>query len=133
MSVRIYLSPVTGDGSDQNPHRPRIADTGVNFAAIMSGGPGGSPRFTWALVVCSAVDFTAIDADPDLNAIPVPLETTIASLNNPTRNRIQGFLNSRSIPLTVTSFATIGGLVEAIGQLQEPTFTLAGFGVSDVS
>lgn len=132
MAIRVYLSPVVGDGSDLNPYRPKIADRGVNFAAIMSGGPGGSPRFTWALCACSAADWTAVDADADLSAIPVPLETTIQSLNNPTRNRIQGYLNSRSIPLTVSDYATIGALVEAIGRIQEPTFTLTGFGVRDV-
>ena len=130
MPVRPYLSPIIGTGTDADPYRPKVATYPVAWAAVIAGQPNGAPKLTWSLVIVNAPDLSALEADADLLSIPgSDMSTPISSLNNPTRNRIQSGLTSRGIALTVTDYATVGDLVTAIGQAQDPAFSLANFSV----
>ena len=131
MPIRPYLSPIIGTGTDADPYRPKVANYSVPWAAVIAGQPNGAPKLTWSLVIVNAPDLTALEADADLLSIPESdMSTPISSLNNPTRNRIQSGLTSRGIALTVTNYATVGELVTAIGQAQDPNFTLASLRVA---
>ena len=131
MPIRPYLSPIIGTGTDADPYRPKVATYPVAWAAVIAGQANGAPRLAWSLVIVNAPDLTALEADADLLSIPESdMSTPISSLNNPTRNRIQQGLDSRGIAVTVTAHATVGALVEAIGQAQDPTFTLASLRVA---
>ena len=131
MPVRPYLSPIIGTGTDADPYRPKVATYPVAWAAVIAGQPNGAPKLTWSLVLVNAPDLTALEADADLLSIPgSDMSTTISSLGNQTRNRIQSGLNSRNITVTVTNYATVGELVTAIGQAQDPNFSLASLRVA---
>ena len=130
MPLRVYLSPLVGDGTFDNKFRPKIADTGVPWVCVLASNPDGRPKFNWSLVLVNTEDFTALDSDTTLDAFPsADLTTPITSLNTATRNRIQNGLTPRGINLTITNYATVGDLIDAVGKIQNPRFSLSSLSV----
>jgi hypothetical protein len=67
-SLRFYLCPVIGDGSDDNTYRPKLTGLG-EFSAMIPSNPDGTPKFSWTAVVVRATDWAALDADPTLEKL----------------------------------------------------------------
>jgi hypothetical protein len=74
MTWRYYLAPILGDGSPNNPYRPKTAD--LMRAALIEGSVSssipsdrlGHPLHAWALV--SAPDVAALRDDVDHYVLP---------------------------------------------------------------
>lgn len=131
MAQRIYLSPLVGDGTANNPYRPKIADMGVPWVGVLASNANGSPKFNWAIVLVSADDLTSLDGDATLDAFPnVNANTPIASLAIATRNQLQNGITGRGIGVTIANHATVKDVIEAVGRVQNPQFSLKSFSIS---
>lgn len=71
MSVRFYISPIIGSGAEDDGYRPKIADMDVaGWSAPQETDPAtGAPLQTYCIVRVEAIDFSALDADPDLTDV----------------------------------------------------------------
>jgi hypothetical protein len=91
--IRVYICPVIGAGTKQDPYRSRGADFGYQYASFIPSKADGSPAFTWALTVVVGADFAAIDADAscdDLFGGDLP-----AGVN--TRDELRAFLRANTV------------------------------------
>ena len=130
MAVRVYLSPIVGTGTSDDAYRPKIADYGVPWVSVIASQSSGHPKFNWAVVLVSTESFTTLDADTSLDGFPnLPVDTLISSLTNAVRQRIQSGMTAKGIPLLVTDYVTVRELVEAIGKIHNPQFSLAALSV----
>ena len=131
MPIRVYLSPIVGTGTAGDPYRPKVANYGLPWVAVIAGQPDGRPKFAWSLVLVNASDFTALNADAQLLTIPnVTLDSPISDLTSKERSRIQAGLTQRGIAITVADFETVGALLDAIGKTQNPEFSLGALTIA---
>lgn len=69
-TVRFYISPIIGSGTEADPYRPKAADYGLPWSAQMDNDPvTGAPLQTKSVVRVEAEDFSALDADADLRNV----------------------------------------------------------------
>jgi hypothetical protein len=69
MSLRFYLCPLVGDGlSEETAYRPQLAGL-ANFASMIPHNPDGTPKFNWCVAVARQADWTALDADAQLERL----------------------------------------------------------------
>lgn len=97
--IRIYICPVIGTGTKQDPYRSKAATFGYQYANFIPSNPDGSPRSSWSLAAVVSDDFAAIEADAtcdDLFAGDLP-----AAVN--TRPELRTFLRTRSVSDVPTS------------------------------
>lgn len=115
MPVKWYISPVIGDGSDENPRRAKVMDYGVACSAII---PSGT---SWALVYASAPDLSALDADPEIKDVFEKFASgrnfdeiraflkskTVSDLAPAKRNAVQAYLTGLGVDLTGVTLSTM--------------------------
>lgn len=83
-------------------------------------------------LVLVAGDTSGATADNQLvSLVGENFETTIASLPNNTKNRIQNGLSSKNIPLTLTNYVLVRDFLTALGRWFDPNFSLERFWVRD--
>ena len=61
---RFYLCPVIGDGSEENPFRPAVAEYDVQWSCAIASGEDGRPLQAMCVVEVGADDHAALQADP---------------------------------------------------------------------
>jgi len=114
---RWFISPVIGSGiSTSDAFRAKIFDLGVNVHAKIPHNPDGTPRFNWALCLCSAADFSVADADTTIEPFPgVTVDDLLSSIPAASRNRIQNFLIGKGVDLTgITLQSTVGDVIQRV-------------------
>jgi len=89
--IRIYIMPLIGDGSRENPRRPKYRDLADGFGSIRYGEEG--------IVLCAfrltQESHDIIKVDPDVMALPEDIDTTMS------QNAVdiaQAFLEDNYIP-----------------------------------
>lgn len=133
MAKRYYISPIIGDGSIDNPYRPKVADHGVAWSGAIPTGPDGKPVKPWALVIVAAKNHAPLVADRDLDALPdFPLDGKVSAIQTATKNAMKNKLAARGI---ATAFidGTDGyrEVIRGVGRMLEPTFDENNFDVAD--
>lgn len=133
MAKRYYISPIVGDGSIDNPYRPKVADHGVAWSGAIPTGPDGKPLKPWALVIVAAKNHAALIADPDIDDLPdFPLDGKVSSVHTATKNAMKAKMEKRGI---ATGFVdgTDGyrEVIRGIGKLLDPTFDENNFDVAE--
>lgn len=91
--IRVYICPVIGSGTKQDPYVSKARTFGYQFANFIPSNPDGTPRFTWSLAALNSSDWTAIEADAacdDLFAGDLPA-------NIDTRAELRALLKSRAV------------------------------------
>lgn len=134
MSKRFYLCPIIGDGTENNPYRPKIANNiGVNWSAPMPSNPDGTPKFPWTIVIVGAADHTSIVDDSTIDAFPeLTYESTLGSLTQQERTKLLQFLDHKNIPTSgVNVNTTFREIIELVGQYLEPSFRSQKFDCQD--
>lgn len=123
--VRYALTPVAGTGIDRDKFRAYFPRP-VAHVAIIPTNNAGQPLFGWALVVISDSDLSDIDSDPLIEVLSDDLlDTEVASLPPPVRNRIRNGLNRAGFSTDIYDNAvTLRDIVEGVGTTLEPTFTI---------
>lgn len=104
MAKRYFLSPIIGTGTDADPIRPKVADYGVGWVGLIPSNPNGSAKFSWAFVIASATDFSALLADNALYALPDRLLND--GLTKQERSQISNKLNSMGVDASFMTAAT---------------------------
>lgn len=130
---RYYVSSIIGDGSIENPYRPRVADHGVAWAGNIPTGPDGKPTSTWALVVVDAKNHAALIADKDIDDLPdFPLDGKVSAIQNATKTTMKTKLAKRGIP-TAFIDGTDGyrEVIRGVGRLLQADFNENDFDVSE--
>lgn len=95
---RYYISPIIGDGSIDNPYRPKVADYGVPWAGLIPTDQDGKPVAVWALVLVSAANHAKLLADKDIHGLPdFPLDGKVSAIQNATKNVMKARLAARGI------------------------------------
>ena len=118
--ARLYLSAVVGDGTPArlpggNPYRPRIADLPhTAFQVIeLPSLSNGAPKKMWAHVFVEAVDFSVIDADPNVVALS-DLEVLDTLVTNAIRNRVNNVLGRLGVVTVAVTGETVRDLVNRL-------------------
>lgn len=129
---RYYVCRVVGDGTENNPYRPKVANYPVNWVGILGSNPDGTPKKAWALVLVNAVDHTALLADNQIKAIPdLSLDATWGTLSTPQRNAAKNAIEAEGIDLSwVNNQTTIRKILRYLGQEQESGFNENKFDVA---
>lgn len=93
MAGRLYVCPVVGTGTDDDPQRPLIADkTGVTaWSACIGTNPDGKKTFTWSILWCDATSWTALDQDAQC------FQLTADALSAAPTNRVRNYLVNNGV------------------------------------
>lgn len=66
---RFYLCPVIGDGSEENPYRPKAMLYGVGCSGAIASHESGSPAQLMTVAEVNAPDHSALQADPEITDV----------------------------------------------------------------
>lgn len=137
MPTRAAICRIIGDGlTPDTPYRAKVADTAIPYVAVIksedAGPRRGHPRFPWALILVSgtAAELSIFDNDPDVHIIPLDLNQPLGSLTKARQTRLRTVLTTNGLdPDKVTAQTTVRDLVDYLGKLHHPTFSLAALSV----
>ncbi len=129
---RYAICPVIGTGAESDAYRAKVPTT-MNHVAVIPSYPDGTPRWPWALVEVAGEDLSALDRDAAVDAFPiVATQTLLSSLPNTVQARIRDVLQRRGVGVTFSADATVGDLIDAIGQyLDGGQFSRIGTAIRD--
>lgn len=122
MPKRLYLCPVSGDGSELSPFRLRVADYYGAHVSVL-------PTSAWGVALVSDPDHTASLGDPDVYPFPADVTTLLSDLTTEHQSSLTAFLNGLGIHVTPQSTLE-SVLLEFVALSGEP-FSLSDFRVSD--
>lgn len=107
--ARLYVCPVIGVGTDDDPQRPLIADLGVTeWSACIDTDALGKPRRTWSIVRAQAADWSTVEANAQC------FHLTADALDGPVPQRVVNALSSRGVATKqqLGGFATLRVLAD---------------------
>ena len=134
MSKKYYVSDIIGDGSEENPFRPAVADHGVAWVGSIQSDPDtGRPIYADCLVLVSAQNHAQLRSDKRITAMPdFALDGKVSAINTTTKNGMLTALQKRGF-----NTATIGnkdGYREAlhdVGKQRDPAFNIDNFDIAE--
>ncbi len=135
MAKRYYLCDIVGDGTDENPFRPAVANLpGVAWSGEIPTGPDGRPLFGWCLVIVGTKNhaevrkLTGVDACPDF-----PLDGKLAGINQITLQAFKNRMTARGLNYDGMVLSSDGyrELVDKIGKRLNPLFDVNRLDVAD--
>ncbi len=119
MAKRYYLCNIIGDGSDDNPYRPAVADyeaSGVSWAGVIESGPDGRPIHADCLVIVNTEDHSALRRDARIDAMPdFALDGKMSAINNVVKTAMVNALRRRGI--VKSGISNTDGYREALQQI----------------
>lgn len=129
---RYYISPIIGTGTEEDPYRPKLADGGKPWVAIIPSKSDGTPSFPWALCLVNALDHTGILGDSNNDGLPdITLDSQLSVLPANQRNQLINRLNQRGIDMTgINATSTFRQLLERVGKQLDVAFRVDRFDVS---
>ena len=129
---RYYISPIIGTGTEEDPFRPKLADKGKPWVAIIPSKPDGTPLLPWALCLVNALDHTPVTGDATIDALPdITLDSQLSVLATNVRNLVINKLTQRGIDMTgINATSTFRQVLERIGRFGEAAFSTDRFDVS---
>lgn len=127
MARQFYITPlICAQEALGTVCRPKVGPTAVNYVAACQSHTVPNAQ----CMVLITGDTTGADGDNTLVSLVADnMDTTISSLSNAVRNRIQNGLSSKNIPLTLTDYATVRDFLNALGKWFDPNFTIENFWV----
>jgi hypothetical protein len=124
--MRYFLAPLAGDGTDSSPYRPDLP-AGVGMVALLASNPDGTPRYLWCLVLVSAANYSALEADSRVFALPLTPETLMSSVPQNQRSAyttaLRKFVPGVSIVWTTDTAADV---IDRIAVYAEPAWQRGG-------
>ncbi len=69
MSTRYYLCPLIGDGTEDNPYRPKVALYSVQWQSSIATGVDGVPAQALVIAEVQAEDHSMLLADTELTDV----------------------------------------------------------------
>ena len=108
--------------------KPDVGTIRVNYTAVCQDWQVANPQ----CMVLVAGDTSNINGKNNVVSLVADnMDTTIASLSNAVRNRVNNGLTSKSIPLNVSNYTLVRDFLTALGQWFDPNYTNEAFWVSD--
>lgn len=128
---RYYISPIIGDGSIDNPYRPKVADHGVAWSGIIQTDVEGKPLHPWALIVVSANNHASLLADKNIDALPdFPLDGKVGSIKTSTKTKMKNVMAARGIATSIAENADgYRDVIRGIGRVLQADFDENSFDV----
>lgn len=134
---RYYLSNLVGDGSEDNPFRPRVADYGVAWAGSIPTDENpasptyGRPIYGDCLVIVDTVDHNVLRQDSAIDALPdFPLDGKVSGINAAAKNAMNAALERRGFStLSLIGVDGYRDTLQAIGRQRDPAFNIDKFDV----
>lgn len=134
MSKRYYICDIIGDGTEDNPYRPAVADLGVAWVGDIPTGPDGHPTSTWALVMVATQNHGPVRARQGVDALPeFPLDGKVSAINAATKTAMENALSRRNLPANTIVDGKDGyrDVIRAIGRANAPGFDENNFDVAE--
>lgn len=131
---RYYLTDILGDGTEDNPFRPAIAEVAQSWVGTIPTDQDGRPTSTWALVLVAAKEHGPIKAAKGVDALPeFPLDGKVLAINAQARAALDNALAKRGIPTDVVQNKDgYREVIRALGQKLDATFNEDNFDIADV-
>ena len=141
MPIRVYLSPLVGNGQPDNPYRAKRMDVS-SCTAIIPSNPDGTPLFSWSLVISRAASWELADADATLERLfgvdlPDTIETWAemraylqskvvgdipANRRNQLNNRLTAFgIDTSQVTLQTTWWQVLRGIIRHLNRGVDPS------------
>ena len=120
---RHYLCDVIGDGTEDSPYRPAIADREKTWAvSSIPSDASGRPTADWTLVRVEADDHAALEAEFD--ALPdMPMSERLSTLTAVNKTRLRDMLTQRGVNASVvTNASSFADVLLRIGRALDPAF-----------
>ena len=133
MAKRYYLTDIIGDGTEENPFRPAVADLGVSWVGSIPTGDDGRPLKSWALVMVAAQNHALVRTKPGVDALPdFPLDGKLNSINQSARQGLDQALTKRGLSPTIYNGADgYRDVIRAVGRANDPAFDENNFDVAE--
>lgn len=137
---RYMISPIIGAGTDDNPYRAAVADSGAASNAIIPSQPTGEPKFNFAFCYVGAVNL--LPALQTANSFAFPdysLDGRMDGMAPDQRaNMVQSVeayvLNAANLHFDldfITDAMSYRDVLTNIARQLEPAFTINAFGVGE--
>ncbi len=98
MAKRYYLCDIIGDGSEDEPYRPKVADYGVKWSGGIEVGPDGKPLHSDILVIVSTNNHSVLRGVPGIDPLPdFALDGKMSAINNVVKKQMINALRRRGI------------------------------------
>lgn len=131
---RYYMTDLIGDGSEENPYRPAMADLGVNHVAVFPPQDleTGAYQGTHCLVLVAAANHAKLIADRRNDALPdFPLDGKLSALRSATQQGLAAMLQRRGFSASWPTSAGYRDVIRGVGQQLDPTFDENAFGIAE--
>lgn len=118
MPTRIYICPITGVGTEEDPQRAVVMDdpeVTACCAAIATTPATGRPTFGWAICRVTARNFTGVDAIEGV--VHIPAAALNAKIPAQVRTKLAAKLGN-DVVLTATD--TVRGVLRKLVQAHYP-------------
>lgn len=128
---RYYVCDIIGDGTDENPFRPAVADFPVSWVGSIQTGDDGRPVHSDALVIVSTDDHARLRNAAGITPLPdFPLDGKVSAIQNGTKNAMIAALAARGFD--TSAIGASDGYRDAIieiGRQRDPSFNVDKFDV----
>jgi hypothetical protein len=132
MSKRFYLCDIVGDGTDDNPYRPAVANYAVNWVASIETGPDGKPLHSDCLVLVNTDNHLPLRADKRIDAMPdMTLDGKFSAVSVAAKNAMSAAMVKRGISTQFLSDTVMGyrEVLQTIGKQRSEGFEIDKFDI----
>lgn len=133
---RYYMTDLIGDGSEENPFRPAVANLGVSHVAVFPPQDleTGQYQGTTCLVLVNTVNHAQVIADPRNDPMPdFPLDGKLSAMRASTQQELVAMLRQRGFtyPDGWLSLEGYRDIIRTAAQQLDPSFDEDAFDVAE--
>jgi len=129
--LRHFVSKITGSGLEDDPHRPKVADYGINFSILHSN------EVNWCIGTTSERELESMaDLITDVDIIILPnisLNALVSEIDEATReklfNQVKSFAGGQELA-RLTPTTTFKSVINYLGSLIDDGFDAKNLSVS---
>lgn len=118
MSKRFYITKIIGNGSEENPYRPKVADYNVSWSGVIPSNPDGTPKFGFTFVIVNTQNHQALLDDPQIKGMPeLSMDAQISTLSKAVRDKMLAYFDEEGIDRTgLTMQSTMRDVLRRVGK-----------------
>lgn len=132
MSKRYYLCDIIGDGSEENPFRPAVANYNVSWTGPIETGEDGRPIHANTIVLVNTENHTQLRNDPKIDPMAeYPLDGKISGLSVAAKNMCYASMVKHGFSTQQLNSTTLGyrEVLQEMGRQRSPVFDIDNFDV----
>lgn len=132
MAKRYYLCDIVGDGSEDNPFRPLVADYNMSYVMACDSDAVGRPLHADALVLVDTEDHSQLRGKPGIDSMPdFALDGKMSAINNAAKAALSAALKRRRIDDSgLTNIDGYREVLSQIGRQRAVAFDIDNFDVN---